>query len=105
MNLHERNKCNNLIHGVVSLIFCGLWIPVWIIAAWWASSNQWVCQSCGYNIPVRNEPDNFLRVCLWVVFIIAIAWLVSQNPETFRGGLENLKDLPRSIREMTKPQG
>ena len=38
---------NHLVHGLVSLFLCGLWIPVWIIAAIVNSSKPYRCTFCG----------------------------------------------------------
>jgi len=42
--LHGKPSTNHLVHALVSLFVCGLWIPVWIMAA---STGDWKCQTCG----------------------------------------------------------
>ena len=38
---------NHLVHALVSLFLCGLWIPVWIIATLGNNMARWRCTQCG----------------------------------------------------------
>ena len=39
---------NHLVHALVTLFLCGLWIPVWIFAAMAAKTSEWRCTQCGF---------------------------------------------------------
>lgn len=47
--LFTRNGVNHVVHLLVTLFLCGLWLPVWIIIAASQSSNPYFCSSCGYS--------------------------------------------------------
>lgn len=44
---HQKNACAHLVHALVTLFLCGLWIPVWIIAAIAAEMRSYRCTQCG----------------------------------------------------------
>ena len=43
--LHQRQAPNHLIHAIVTLFLCGLWIPVWILVSIFRGSYR--CQISG----------------------------------------------------------
>jgi hypothetical protein len=45
--LWARPGTNHLLHLLMSILTCGLWLPIWI----WASVRigGWKCQSCGHD--------------------------------------------------------
>lgn len=45
--LAQRPAPSHLVHGLVSLFLCGLWIPVWLIATLRAGHHHFRCSSCG----------------------------------------------------------
>ena len=49
--LFVRQGVNHLVHAIVTLLLCGLWLPIWIIAA--CSFNPWRCSVCG------NDPESY----------------------------------------------
>lgn len=52
--LFLRDGANHLVHAIVTLLLCGLWLPVWIIAA--LSSSSWICSVCGREESPLNSP-------------------------------------------------
>jgi len=55
--LHARDRPNHLVHGLVTLFLCGLWIPVWIFASWSSNEKPFLCQTCGTatDTPARSN--------------------------------------------------
>ena len=55
-------KCNHLVHAIVTLFLCGLWIPVWAIAAFDAENRRQrvraICSVCGlpWTPPAQPAP-------------------------------------------------
>ncbi len=45
-------QASHLVHGVITVLFFGLWLPVWIIATILAQfySEPWRCTACGQAI-------------------------------------------------------
>jgi hypothetical protein len=53
MRLFTRNGVNHILHLLVSLFLCGMWIPIWILVTATSSNNPYYCSTCGY----ANSPD------------------------------------------------
>jgi DNA-directed RNA polymerase subunit RPC12/RpoP len=53
--LFVRNGVNHLVHAIVTLLLCGLWLPIWIIAM--LSEDPWCCSVCGWSPgePMRSK--------------------------------------------------
>jgi hypothetical protein len=51
---------NHLVHAIVTLFLCGLWLPVWIICAIAAGEQPWRCTVCGSGPAVRRRRCYFL---------------------------------------------
>jgi hypothetical protein len=43
---------NHVIHAIVTLFLCGLWLPVWIVACALAKTSEWRCTGCGAELGV-----------------------------------------------------
>ncbi len=56
--LFTRQGSNNLVHALVSLFLCGLWIPVWILASMNAANAPYFCSQCGLagNAATLSDP-------------------------------------------------
>ncbi|HVA50155.1 MAG TPA: hypothetical protein VNH11_27565 [Pirellulales bacterium] len=58
--LHEQQteELSHILHLLISLFLCGLWLPIWILMALGQSNRNarapWVCQACG---SVWFDPD------------------------------------------------
>jgi len=94
--LHQRRTANHLAHGIVTLFLCGLWIPVWFIAA--MSKGNYRCQTCGLEHtgalgpgPVnqtrfetvaeeRSSLPLWIFIILVAIFVAAMAWKM-RNPQ------------------------
>lgn len=71
--LHARKKCSHLIHALVSLFLCGLWIPVWLVADHLAAKSDWRCQTCGTS-PVETGSSSESKMgCAVFIALILIA--------------------------------
>ena len=46
--LFTRQGANHILHLIVSLFLCGLWIPVWILIAIADGNKAYFCSQCGY---------------------------------------------------------
>lgn len=42
--LAERRSPNHVLHAILTLLFCGLWLPIWILAA---LNQPYHCPRCG----------------------------------------------------------
>jgi predicted RNA-binding Zn-ribbon protein involved in translation (DUF1610 family) len=61
--LFTRGGVNNLVHAVITLFLCGLWIPVWIITTMSQNNSPYYCSKCGYHgtsrqIYAANHPQS-----------------------------------------------
>ncbi len=45
--LHQRPNAAHLIHFILTLITCGGWLPIWLIAGINKAMYPYRCQSCG----------------------------------------------------------
>lgn len=48
MRLFEQQGANHILHLLITLFLCGLWIPVWILHSINTESSPYHCLSCGY---------------------------------------------------------
>jgi hypothetical protein len=48
MRLSERQEPNNLLHFVLTVLTCGLWLPVWFVLA--VVTPAYRCQRCGSKV-------------------------------------------------------
>lgn len=54
--LFVRDGVNHLVHAIVTLLLCGLWLPIWFIAS--LSDAPWRCSVCGNNPKQQpRQPD------------------------------------------------
>lgn len=55
----QRDGVNHILHLLLSLFLCGLWIPVWIFIIIFAANAAWFCPVCGgptdYDDEYRDE--------------------------------------------------
>lgn len=49
MRLFEQEGINHILHLLITIFLCGLWIPVWILMAFSAENNPYRCTFCGYG--------------------------------------------------------
>lgn len=45
--LHARPATSHIVHCLLTLFFCGLWLPIWILASF--KIGGWRCQTCGHK--------------------------------------------------------
>lgn len=70
LSLHARSCPNHVVHALVSLFLCGLWVPVWVLAS---RRDAWRCQTCGtpFISKLHHERDSSgFFVFLFVLFLI-----------------------------------
>lgn len=53
MRLFTRQGASHLVHALICLFLCGLWIPVWIIIAIDEGNRPYFCSQCGYSGTAR----------------------------------------------------
>jgi len=42
-------ETNHVAHILAVVFLCGLWLPMWILAAWSEGAGNWRCVECGYE--------------------------------------------------------
>jgi len=45
--IFQREAINHILHLIVSLFLCFLWVPVWILLT--LTRGHWRCSLCGYT--------------------------------------------------------
>lgn len=45
--LHGRPGTNHLVHALMTLFLCGMWLPIWFLSC--CKIGGWRCQACGYK--------------------------------------------------------
>lgn len=58
----EQANFNTLLHLIVAVITCGLWIPIWLIASF--SPRPWKCGQCGSKVTIVG-PTAVARFDAW----------------------------------------
>ena len=41
---HSVNKCNHILHFLITILFCGAWLPIWMLVAIFSGSSY--CNVC-----------------------------------------------------------
>jgi len=72
-----KDGTNHLVHAIVSLFLCGLWIPVWIIAAMLNSGKPYRCQQCGTPTRTSNGGAKVLGIVGGVVAFLLVGSLLA----------------------------
>lgn len=63
----QRSVPNHLVHALVTLFLCGLWLPIWILAS--LSVAPWRCSQCGEAVrPAGNPSDG--KALLWTAIVV-----------------------------------
>lgn len=69
--LARRRGCNHLVHALVTLFLCGLWAPVWLIAA--TSLGPYRCTKCGENLESHKPTSGqSLTATLSLVVVVVV---------------------------------
>lgn len=50
MFVRTRHQTNHLVHALVTIFLCGLWLPVWIYLSYTETCTPWRCSSCGATL-------------------------------------------------------
>jgi rRNA maturation protein Nop10 len=80
LHLDQHASCNHILHLILSLVTCGLWLPVWFFIAKAArDANREStprCTVCGHAIEVMDPA--LLRIFTWVMppVVVLIVLLV-----------------------------
>lgn len=45
--LFEKERQNNVLHLLLSIVTCGLWLPVWLLVAVCVAFSPYRCPVCG----------------------------------------------------------
>lgn len=86
LRLHTRNVPNHLVHALVSLFLCGLWLPIWIIVAI-VSTEPFRCNMCGvintHRLPptaggrfAKSGPTDWQHILRVVGIVIGVVGLL-----------------------------
>jgi hypothetical protein len=52
LHVCQETNCNHILHLLLSIVTCGLWLPIWLLAAISSSKYTPICTACG------SKPDN-----------------------------------------------
>jgi hypothetical protein len=64
LHVCQETNCNHILHLLLSIVTCGLWLPIWLLAAISSSKSTPICTACG------SKPDNpALRFALAVILL------------------------------------
>jgi hypothetical protein len=58
--LGRREGCAHGFHLVLTWLSCGLYLPIWLLAAWSDSQNSYLCPYCGSVTADTPPPDQTL---------------------------------------------
>ena len=50
MFTRTHHQTNHLVHALVTLFLCGLWLPVWIYLSYTETYTPWRCNTCGATL-------------------------------------------------------
>ena len=70
--MYTRSGTSDLAHGILSIITCGLWVPVWICAQ--LSKSQFRCSFCGGTDTKQPEHRFIPPDATQVESQFALAW-------------------------------
>lgn len=45
--LARRHGCDHLVHAIVTLFLCGMWLPAWLVCGLYAATVPYHCPRCG----------------------------------------------------------
>lgn len=48
--LGRRDGVNHVLHAIISIFSCGLWLIVWLIFVLADSRNEYACPTCGGRV-------------------------------------------------------
>jgi hypothetical protein len=49
MFVRDVERCNHLVHAIVTLFLCGAWLPFWLVFAMTEKAGPWLCTVCGHE--------------------------------------------------------
>lgn len=76
--LIQRDTPNHLVHALVSLFLCGLWIPVWLLVS--IGSRPWLCSQCGSKVKVPLPASSVALLVFVILAVAATAVTVAMQP-------------------------
>jgi hypothetical protein len=92
LHIFQETSCNHILHLLLSIVTCGLWLPIWLMAALSTRSETPSCTTCG-----AKGSNLGLRFALAaVLFALLLAILVS----TSHGQSNNIYD--SSVRQPSR---
>ena len=103
--LFTKPGMNHLVHALVSLFLCGLWLPIWILAAAANGSEPYRCVQCGSKASGSSARAFVaLAVVVFVVWVIAASFLYSNYSGGSKlGGRGPAAHTPESARPAASP--
>lgn len=76
--LIQRDAPNQLVHALVSLFLCGLWIPVWLLVS--MDSKPWLCSQCGTPQKSARNSTAALAAVAGILLLALIGIVISETP-------------------------
>lgn len=61
MRLFSQQGINHVLHLLISIFLCGLWLPVWLIMTISEGNNPFHCQQCGFADSAKYLANPNLR--------------------------------------------
>jgi hypothetical protein len=57
LHTRERAEINHVLHALLSVLCCGVWLWVWLILALTRKTYPWICSVCGNQLGVYSERE------------------------------------------------
>lgn len=73
--LWARRGTNHILHLLITVLLCGLWLPVWLMAS--IRIGGWRCQTCGYKGSLASR-FAVPAVCL-AIFLVMLSVVASNS--------------------------
>lgn len=75
VTLHSRPAPNHILHLLITILICGLWIPVWILSS--MRIGGWRCQQCG-----SKSGGEAIIVLAIIMVVIALPFCYTRGSDT-----------------------
>lgn len=76
--LIQRDAPNHLVHALVSLFLCGLWLPVWLLVS--MGSKPWLCSQCGTPQKPAGNSTAALAAVAGILLLVLVVIVMSETP-------------------------
>lgn len=76
MTLHVRHRTSETMGCLLSILTCGLYIPIWLIMSLVDTSTPYRCNVCGKELPRRVSNGLSIFFGLIIVMIVVVATIL-----------------------------